>query len=220
MKNRTTRVAALLLALTLITSCFVGGTFAKYVREAEGYDVARAAKWGVTIESEGNMFSNTYATDNQEVVGTIANSVVSTENVVAPGTSGSMSRITLSGTPEVAVEVKYVADLSLTNWEIDGTFYCPLLILVGDTLIAGYDYTSAADMETAVENAIEDCTALYEAGTDLSTAAVNVPSVFWMWVYEDNAENDVKDTALGDQAAAGNAATVELTITTTVTQID
>ena len=30
-KNRTMRVAALLLALTLMTSCFVGGTFAKYM---------------------------------------------------------------------------------------------------------------------------------------------------------------------------------------------
>lgn len=218
MKSKTTKIAALLLALTLITSCFVGGTFAKYVREAEGHDVARAAKWGVTIESEGNMFSNTYATDDANVVGTIANSVVSTENVVAPGTSGSMSRITLSGTPEVAVEVKYVADLSLTNWEIDGTFYCPLLIAVGDEIIIGYDYTSAAEMEAAVESAIANCTALYEAGTDLSTAAVNIPSVVWAWDYEGG--YDANDTALGDQAAAGNAATVELTITTTVTQID
>ena len=45
-KNSTLRVAALLLALTLITSCFVGSTFAKYVTGSSSQDTARIAHWG------------------------------------------------------------------------------------------------------------------------------------------------------------------------------
>ena len=44
-KNRTLRAAVLMLALVLITSCFVGGTFAKYVTSGEAGDNARVAKW-------------------------------------------------------------------------------------------------------------------------------------------------------------------------------
>lgn len=43
--GKTMRVAGLLLALVLVTSCFVGGTFAKYVTSGHGNDSARAAKW-------------------------------------------------------------------------------------------------------------------------------------------------------------------------------
>lgn len=48
------RVAGLLLALVLVTSCFVGGTFAKYVTSGHGNDSARAAKWGVVVNVEGD----------------------------------------------------------------------------------------------------------------------------------------------------------------------
>ena len=42
-KNWTLRAAVLMLALVLITSCFVGGTFAKYVTSGSGTDSARVA---------------------------------------------------------------------------------------------------------------------------------------------------------------------------------
>ena len=42
-KNVTLRAAAVLFALALITSCFVGGTFAKYVTNGTGSDKARGA---------------------------------------------------------------------------------------------------------------------------------------------------------------------------------
>ena len=47
--NRTMRAAVLLLALVLITSCFVGGTFAKYVTSGDAADLARVAKWGCLL---------------------------------------------------------------------------------------------------------------------------------------------------------------------------
>ena len=114
-KNHTLKLAGILLALVLVTSCFVGGTFAKYVTEGTGSDSARVAKFGVKVTANGSTFANAYATDDNTVTG-IANSVVSSEetkNVVAPGTSGNMVSMTLAGTPEVAVNVKYAATVTL-----------------------------------------------------------------------------------------------------------
>ena len=47
-KNRIMRVFSVLLALTLISTCAISGTFAKYVTRAEGEDAARVAKWGAS----------------------------------------------------------------------------------------------------------------------------------------------------------------------------
>jgi hypothetical protein len=40
-----TRIMGLLLVLVLVTSCFAGGTFAKYTSVATGSDEANVAKW-------------------------------------------------------------------------------------------------------------------------------------------------------------------------------
>lgn len=219
-KTKLMRAALLLLVLTLITSCFVGGTFAKYVTEDKGTDSARVAKWGVTVTANGGTFANTYATDTGNVVGTIANSVVSADKVIAPGTKGNMVGMTITGTPEVAVSVNYAANFKVKDWTVDGNFYCPLQIKVGSTMIDGASFDNAAAFENAVNNEISTYNKNYAAGTDLSTASVTTPSVSWEWPFFVNNADDVKDTALGDLAANGNAPTVSLTITTTVTQID
>ena len=52
------RVAGLLLALVLVTSCFVGGTFAKYVTGNYGEDNARVAKFGVAVQGTSDMFAD------------------------------------------------------------------------------------------------------------------------------------------------------------------
>ena len=103
--NPTMESAAVLVALVLITSCFVGSTFAKYVTNGDLTGSARVAKFGVNVTSNGSMFAKEYDTDTQNIVATIAKSVVSTDNVVAPGTKGNAVSTTLSGTPEVAVKL-------------------------------------------------------------------------------------------------------------------
>lgn len=225
-KTKLMRAALLLLVLTLVTSCFVGGTFAKYTTSAEGSDTARVAKWGVIVTANGGTFANTYVTDTENVVGAIANSVVSADadgdgdadKVVAPGTKGNMVGMTITGKPEVAVSVNYVADFKVENWTVDGNFYCPLQITVGSTTIDGTTFTDKAKFKDAVEREINGSTN-YAVGTDLT--GVTAPSVSWAWPFENTdtetgVKNNDKDTALGD---AGNA-TISLTITTTVTQID
>ncbi|MFR0985955.1 MAG: hypothetical protein ACLSFZ_04975 [Frisingicoccus sp.] len=43
-KNRMMRLASSLLVLTLLTTCVISGTFAKYTTQAGGSDTARVAK--------------------------------------------------------------------------------------------------------------------------------------------------------------------------------
>ena len=191
------KLAALLLVLTLATTCFVSGTFAKYVSEGEGEDAARVAKWGVKVEIAGDGFKTTYGKDevNANVDGpTVVSST--TEKVVAPG----------------------------------GEFYCPLVFTIGDTKINGLDYSSTTaggegSFESAIKTAIQNATTKeYEAGTDLSAAGEGI-TYSWTWPFQnatDTATNqdDELDTLLGDNAANGQPATISITVTTTVTQID
>ena len=234
-KTWTMRAAVLMLALVLITSCIVSGTFAKYVTKDSGTDSARVAKFGVTVTANGTMFAKEYATDDQTVVGTIAKSVISTDKVVAPGTesNGDFVAATVAGTPEVAVRVSYKLDtatLQLENWKDgDGQFYCPLVFKVktpdGNTVISGMEFQTAEAMKAALVNAVAAYTKDYAPGTDLSGKAADTLAISWEWPFETGADadkptNNVKDTFLGDEAAAGRAATVSLTLATTVTQID
>lgn len=224
-KTKLMRAALLLLVLTLITSCFVGGTFAKYTTSKTGSDTARVAKWGVTVVANGDTFAHKYTTDDQSVVATIANSVVSSREqdmVVAPGTRGNMVGMTITGTPEVAVRVNYVADFKVENWTVGGEgntskFYCPLQIKVGSTTIDGTKFDSKDLFEAAVNTEISTYSKNYAAGTDLSTASVTTPSVSWEWPFSVNAADDADDTALGNLKTAP---TVSLTVTTTVEQIN
>lgn len=212
------RLVALLVITLTFTMCFVSGTFAKYVTSGNGSDTGRVAKWGVTVTGTADTFKETYAKDDSGFA-LAANTVVSTEDVVAPGTSGSMAAFTITGTPEVAVNVKFEGTLTLTNWaDSESNYYCPIEITVGDTTFKGTTYDSAADFQTAVNAKIATYTKNYEAGTNLSTIGADAPTISWAWTFEGN--DDVKDTYLGDQAAAGNAATISLSVTVTVTQID
>lgn len=235
-KNVLMRSAGLLLVLVLVTSCFVGSTFAKYTVGGRGDDTARVAKFGVTVTANGSTFAKEYATDDKTVVATIAKSVVSSDDskLVAPGTKGDMVSMTLKGTPEVAVQVTYLATVTLNdNWvNAEGKFYCPLQIKVtsetgtNGVTICGLDFDSKTAFETAVATEISYASAKYDAKTDLSTAVT--PAVSWTWAYDGGtpganqkiAQTDKDDTYLGDQAAKGNAANIQLTVQTTVTQID
>ena len=216
-KIKTMRIASILLIAVLMTTCAISGTFAKYVTENGSSDSARVAKWGVTIEADySELFTNTYATyetwdgdDGFSVEG------------AASGTNGTLADFEVNGTPEVDVVVTYTPNLTLANWTVDdGVYYCPITITVNGTDYYGLSYNSASDFEAAVEGAITAATQKYDALTDLSgeTVAGDL-NVTWSWAIEgtDGNQTNVKDTALGD---AATAATIELTINCTITQID
>lgn len=248
--GKTLRVAGLLLALVLVTSCFVGGTFAKYVTSGTGGDSARAAMFGVTVTvtGSGGVFAKSYASDTN---GYTDNTVVAKAgvnyNVVAPGTKSSKPlAVTLAGTPEVAVKVTYTADdFYLTgNWLYnDGqtgsqdVFYCPLIFKITGKIngaettetINCLEKSSADDVKTAVKTALAKFDTSYLAGTDLSTAGGDGLKISWEWPFEggeSSQQTDAKDTYLGNLATATDAEShntipaVHAFVTATVTQID
>lgn len=223
MKNTYMRVAVIMMALVLMTSCFVGGTFAKYTTAGEANDSARVAKFGVVVSASDGAFYKTYDSDSTYTGLTVE----AEEKVVAPGTDGNFATIEISGTPEVAVEVAYEAEVSLSDAWVNeaGEYYCPIIVTVDGTDYAGYAYSSAAEFAAAVEDAITGYTAEYAPGTNLAelTGGSEV-AISWKWNFEDTTtsglQNDTDDTYLGDQAAAGNAATISIAVDVTVTQID
>lgn len=220
-KNRMMRLASMLLVAVMMTTCTISGTFAKYVTSGSATDSARVAKWGVSIDAQGETFAKEYAKDDTTfTVGT--NTVISTDKVVAPGTKGNMASMKLTGTPEVAVRVSYEGKFDISdNWkDRDGNYYCPLEIKIEDTVVQGRNFTSADNFEKTVNNKIAEYSQDYAAGTDLSTKNGDSLEISWNWPFSTSAENDVKDTDLGNQAVIGNAAVVTLEVITTVTQID
>lgn len=232
-KNVMMRLASFLLVAVLMSSSVISGTFAKYVTDGTANDSARVAKFGVTVTGTtgdaNQAFAKEYASDDAVYTGvTVASSV----NVVAPGTSGSMSSFDIKGQPEVAVRVTYAPTVELGNNWIDkddvSKFYCPVKVTIGTTTLCGLDYTSADAFETAISDHIVAATADYAPGTDL-TAVNDDLQISWTWPfvadggsYIANLQTDAKDTFLGDRAAGdvGNAGTISIEVTCTVTQID
>lgn len=240
--GKTMRVAGLLLALVLVTSCFVGGTFAKYVTSGTGADLARVAMWGVkvTAHREGDIFASEY--DNTVVAG-------GEYKVIAPGTKKENAAVvTVSGKPEVAVNVTYSAEhFALTGkWAYnDGQpgstdeYYCPLIFKITG-MVNGVETTetincleknSVAEVKAAVGTALAKFNASYPAGTDLSTKDNGGLKISWEWPFvgtteKNSAQSDEKDTFLGNLATAtgqdshNTIPAVHVIVTATVTQVD
>lgn len=225
-KNKMMRLASVLLVAVLMSTCAISGTFAKYVTKGTATSTARVAKFGVEVSATGDLFSTTYEVHdtNADQTKITSNSVISTDKVVAPGTSGELTGSSIKGTPEVAVRVTNEATVTLDdNWIVDGAFYCPIEITVNGVKVDTSTCTDKDTFATAVANAINAVSAEYKAGTDLSNVTDGL-SISWAWPFYVDEATDKKDTALGDAAAGipdgAQAATISINVTTTVTQID
>ena len=233
-KNKMMRLASGLLVAVLLTTCAISGTFAKYVTTKSGSDTARVAKWGVTIEAESfNMFTDKYEKDDTTATFTGSYSVQSADgkDVFAPGTEGSFADIAITGTPEVAVDVAVVPTVAVSgDWMVNGDFYCPIVITVGDSAICGLAYDDKDAFAGAIANAISGYSAQYAPNQDLSAINANF-DISWEWAFEDadhvaldcacvaGAQTDAKDTVLGDKAVAGDLR-IDIKVEISVTQID
>lgn len=229
-KNKSLRLASVLLMLCLITTCAVSGTFAKYTTSATATDTARVAKWGVTTSVTAGELSYRYAKNSTtEIEYTVQSSDDSTK-LVAPGTTGKILTAALNGQPEVAAKITITVDLQLNGWEEGGAF-CPLIITVDGTeyKVDNSTIDNAAKLESAVEAAIINrLMATVKITTDAGVSkgvkeyAPNdkldvddgICPVSWNWEF---GANDANDTILGN---LGNAPIVQLSITTLIEQID
>jgi len=222
------RLASTLLVLTMLTTCAISGTFAKYVTQESGSDSARVAKFGVAIEAESfGMFKTDYETDDDTATFTGDYSVSSAtgdrDDVLAPGTDGSFVDIAITGTPEVAVDVAIVSTVTLSdNWKVNDEYYCPINVKVADQNFYGLDYPSAAAFAAAIEAEINGKSKQYGPNEDLGTLYNNNNlDLSWSWAFEgtDSKQTNTKDTALGDAAVTGDL-TISIGVAITVSQID
>ena len=230
-KNIAMRVAAILFILTMISTCAFSTTFAKYVTSDSATDTARVAKWGVTVTgTDDSMFEVEYAKTDALFGGTLSvqSSANPKDNIVAPGTSGNVNSISITGTPEVAVEVKFVVTIDkeiklaagdyldyTTGGSTTDTFnladeYYPVLF----TLVKvkdGVNTTLVTNGKLSeIKTELEDETAMYDPNTNLDVTY----NISWTWAFNGN---DKADTYLGWENISQ---VVNFTVDCTVTQID
>ncbi len=207
--NRTMRVAVLMLALTIITSCFVGGTFAKYTSTTTGSSTATVAKWSFKVNNAEfavqpeatltfNLFDTINDTGNTTDEGDVA------DGRIAPGTAGSFDMI-IANTSEV--NATWTVVLEETN---------------GTDIPLQYSVDGTTWTDSVAELVMTDLT-----GQSLDMNKSTTVTVYWRWVFDDNTDgahakqNDRSDTALGIYAQNNDTVpTVTITATLTATQVD
>lgn len=210
-KNRTLRVSALLLALTLITSCFVGGTFAKYTSSVAPSDTAKVAKWQIKVNG-----TDVTVADPQVTFDLFQDTVLDTDDatpeadvkqgktLIAPGTAGHFD-IKVENLSEVTAKFTINFTEEVTG---NGSTDLPLeyqIVTKGASADEGAWESDIAQLNTTVASIA------MENGT-------NEYTVHWRWAFADGT-NDANDTKLG-VAAQGAAVTAKVTATITVDQID
>lgn len=224
------RAASGLLVAVLLTTCVISGTFAKYVTSVDGTDSARVAKWGFTGESTitlDKLFKDTYQNNGEDTV-------KSSTDVIAPGTSGEASfGFSYGGNSAVnAPEVAYQFKVDTTGSTCDDS------IKNNENIVWSLDdhECKASDDKKSWDVLLDKIQALqnnsensnnYKPG-ELPTnfgSTTTTHKVSWEWKFDDN--STTKDEATNAQnkqdTGMGNAETlanVTLKITITATQID
>ena len=151
-KNKTMRVASVLLMAVLLTTSIISGTFAKYTTEDGAQDQARVAKWGVALQAAGILYGESYnGTNHTPLAWTSANAeTVSASadgtNVVAPGTKSDEGlKFSLNGVPEVSGDV--TTTISYENIYLKTGKY-GVMVKYGTTTQTAYDAMMAATEPT------------------------------------------------------------------------
>ena len=230
-KNHVLRLMSIVLLFTLVSTCLLGGTLAKYVSEVSGTATARVAEWGFTgMENSVDVFKTAYA-------GTLGtSSTVAASNgdlLVAPGTTGAFGFTFLSGKSEVATKITFAVTETNTG-DIPivyqyGSDYYSNKFAKGNAYLKepnGSTFTTvtiAGDLDD-MAIAMAGTYAIVPPNVDYNTLATG--SIKWFWAFEQDATDntgsdisgrDAADTALGRKSPAD---TVTLIVKLTATQVD
>lgn len=206
-------IVALLLLLVAVIG-FGGYTLSKYVSNKTEVGKAQVAKWGYTVEANAtNLFGKNYkfnAGKSNSIIAsagdtdlTVSASTATENNLVAPGTTGSMT-FSVKGAAEVlakvSIEVTGVKDIVL-NYEKDGTAgtYKPVKWTLTKKNPDG-GTTALVPSGTLVDVANELNDAKYDITYNPNSAEINDEyTLSWAWDFgaADVTENDHLDTLLG-----------------------
>lgn len=199
-KYNSTRLGVLALALTLITTCLVGSTMAKYVSEVTGSATAAVAKWSFKANDNTTAFTAIDLGDSSHRDAYTPQTV--TEKVIAPGTKGSFD-IIIDGTgSEVGIDydvkITLDADVTLPN---DMTF--SLSEISGSSPGKSFDtFISDANTSNALKGTLD-----YDATTNAMKKTI---TVYWSWDYGTDDTTDANDNTY-----AGKTWTLDIAITGT-----
>lgn len=200
-KTKTMRIAVLMLALTLLTCCFVGSTFAKYTSSGTGSDSVTVAKWQVLMNGTDvtAKTDDVYNEPTFDLFTTGANYDEAGNDVanerVAPGTKGSFN-FKVQNKSEVSIAYTITFTVAFPTG-IDSSRF---IFKYNDAVINAVDGVYTVVSETEVE---------------VADQAEKTETVTWEWTFGD----DVDDTELGILAQNGTTV-VTVTPTIVVEQVD
>ena len=232
-KNTMMRLASGLLVAVLLSTCAISGTFAKYVTTASGSDTARVAKFGVEVQAVSSIFKTSY--DGEDAITVLSSN---TDNVIAPGTTGTAVAFTIAGAPEVDVNVavtlgdytrvtlpagNYPDYTTAENDTYDAPLYQPVVwTLKKDSAdVAGCVKVGLNEIENYLKNTLSNN---YDVEAGAFSTINGTYELTWNWAFD---VNDKADTVLGqiaggviDEPATGYEADESFEFSITVTQID
>lgn len=203
MKKRSNlaRLGVLVLALTLITTCLVGGTLARYVTEVDGSAKAVVAKWKFDAKnSDKSISTENFVIDLGDTTNRTTYPTTDVkEGVIAPGTTGKFD-VVLDGTgSEVGIDytVKLAAKAGSDALPDDMVFsFAPITPEnAGKKLAELADETGTIDY-TATQNGM-----------------VKTITVYWSWAFD---ANDTKDN--NDNSFQGKTFQMDITVTAKQTE--
>jgi hypothetical protein len=238
-KKKGILIVALLLALIIAIFAMAGTTFAKYVTSAtQETQKATVAKWGYVVSiSPDALFASNYEYDSTKKASVASTKTDSTDktsltvsassgNVVAPGTSGSMT-FSVKGQAEVLANITVTAkgqDISLTRKESGTSGQSDYKAAINYHPVK---WTLKEQKGTAAATPVENVTTLDDVITYLtgktygdSKLATKSPilgekqaktdvdytyTLSWAWAYDtddDKDSSDEYDTILGDYVTA------------------
>lgn len=191
------RIAGVMLGASLLMTCVISGTLAKYTASATAEASATVAKWSIKVNDEEiavtgapktiefDMLKNAKDTDQ------VSKETDVFEGKVAPGMTGIFA-LPVENASEV--NVKYSIDFTVAN-----TSNIPLEF--------------STDGGTTWKSGIDDVT-----DKSLNLTVTDPNTIYWRWAFEDN---DAADTALGILAQnPDNIPEVEVSAAITVEQVD
>lgn len=108
-KRILTRVLIVIAALTLLSCCFLGSTFARYVTNADGSGTVGVAKWDVSVTtSASGSYTFTKLSPDMAADGTEGDRTNSTDSVTL---------LTVTNSSDVSAKVEYNVASFTPNWK-------------------------------------------------------------------------------------------------------
>lgn len=203
-KNHAARLGALALALTLVSTCLMGGTLAKYTTTVTGTATATVAKW---VFNANNAAADTKKFENINLGDTLNYKVTDIKTgVIAPGTEGKFD-IELNGTGskvgiDYTIEITKAA-ITMQNKELPSN------------LVFSTKEIKEGNTGNSLDKLSSESGSLLSGTIDYNDSKMEKTiTIYWKWPYATSTEGaDIKDT---NDSGIEN---ITLDITVTGTQV-